>query len=72
MMQFLMKKKCLIIKYAILFLCPLFYRPYDVASYEEEIDEDDVLDEEGRARLKLKVNIDNKLTVQSRYENYML
>lgn len=30
-------------------------RPYDVATYEEEIDEDDVLDEEGRARLKLKV-----------------
>jgi hypothetical protein len=66
MMQFLMKKKCLIIKYTIWFLCSLFYRPYDVASYEEEIDEDDVLDEEGRARLKLKVNIiDNKLIVQS-------
>ncbi|GIY82158.1 RNA polymerase-associated protein LEO1, partial [Caerostris extrusa] len=30
-------------------------RPYDPAWYEDEIDEDEVLDEEGRARLKLKV-----------------
>lgn len=30
-------------------------RPYDPTSYEDEIDEDEVLDEEGRARLKLKV-----------------
>ena len=30
-------------------------RPYDPAFYEDEIDEDEVLDEEGRARLKLKV-----------------
>lgn len=30
-------------------------RPYDTTTYEDEIDEDEVLDEEGRARLKLKV-----------------
>ncbi|GFV61660.1 RNA polymerase-associated protein LEO1 [Trichonephila clavipes] len=30
-------------------------RPYDPTWYEDEIDEDEVLDEEGRARLKLKV-----------------
>ncbi|XP_035216363.1 RNA polymerase-associated protein LEO1-like [Stegodyphus dumicola] len=30
-------------------------RPYDPQWYEDEIDEDEVLDEEGRARLKLKV-----------------
>ena len=30
-------------------------RPYDPNFYEDEIDEDEVLDEEGRARLKLKV-----------------
>lgn len=30
-------------------------RPYDNQTYEDEIDEDEVLDEEGRARLKLKV-----------------
>jgi len=33
----------------------LFYRPFDPALYEDEIDEDDVMDEEGRTRLKLKV-----------------
>ena len=30
-------------------------RPFDAATYEDEIDEDEVMDEEGRARLKLKV-----------------
>lgn len=30
-------------------------KPFDSAFYEDEIDEDDVLDDEGRARLKLKV-----------------
>ncbi|XP_065053501.1 RNA polymerase-associated protein LEO1-like [Rhopilema esculentum] len=30
-------------------------KPFDSAFYEDEIDEDEVLDEEGRARLKLKV-----------------
>lgn len=30
-------------------------RPFDSATYEDEIDEDEVLDEEGRTRLKLKV-----------------
>ncbi|XP_052800320.1 RNA polymerase-associated protein LEO1-like [Mya arenaria] len=30
-------------------------RPFDLATYEDEIDEDDVLDEEGRTRMKLKV-----------------
>ena len=33
------------------------FRPYDPVTYEDEIDEDEVLDEEGRARLKLKVSI---------------
>ena len=30
-------------------------RPFDAETYEDDIDDDDVLDEEGRARLKLKV-----------------
>lgn len=30
-------------------------RPFDASTYEDEIDEDEVMDEEGRARLKLKV-----------------
>ena len=30
-------------------------RPFDPAVYEDEIEEDDLLDEEGRTRLKLKV-----------------
>ncbi|KAL0269741.1 UNVERIFIED_CONTAM: hypothetical protein PYX00_007376 [Menopon gallinae] len=30
-------------------------RPFDQANYEDEIDEEETLDEEGRARLKLKV-----------------
>lgn len=30
-------------------------RPFDGATYEDEIDEDELLDEEGRARMKLKV-----------------
>ena len=36
----------------IVFVC----RPYDAATYEDEVDDDDVMDEEGRTRLKLKVN----------------
>jgi len=30
-------------------------RPFDPEQYETEIDDDEVMDEEGRARLKLKV-----------------
>ena len=30
-------------------------KPFDPALYEDEMEEDEVLDEEGRARLKLKV-----------------
>lgn len=30
-------------------------RPFDQDHYEDEFDEDDLLDEEGRARLKLRV-----------------
>ena len=30
-------------------------RPFDAVNYEDEIDEDEVLDEEGRTRTKLKV-----------------
>ena len=32
-----------------------FVRPFDPATYEDEGDEDEVLDEEGRARTKLRV-----------------
>ena len=38
--------------FTIIFVC----RPFDSAFYEDEIDEDEVLDEEGRTRLKLKVS----------------
>lgn len=31
-------------------------RPFDPNYYEDELDEDEVLDEEGRTRLKLKVS----------------
>ena len=31
-------------------------RPFDEVTYEDEIDEDEVLDEEGRTRMKLKVS----------------
>lgn len=31
-------------------------KPFDSALYEDDIEEDEILDEEGRARLKLKVN----------------
>lgn len=30
-------------------------RPFDPNFYEDELDEDEILDEEGRTRLKLKV-----------------
>ena len=30
-------------------------RPFDPAMYEDEVEDDELLDEEGRARLKLKV-----------------
>ena len=30
-------------------------KPFDPALYEDEMEEDEVLDEEGRARMKLKV-----------------
>lgn len=33
----------------------VWYRPFDADLYEDEGDEDEILDEEGRARLKLKV-----------------
>ena len=32
-----------------------FLRPFDPEKYEDEIEDEDSLDEEGRARLKLKV-----------------
>ena len=32
-------------------------KPFDPALYEDEMEEDEVLDEEGRARLKLKVQV---------------
>ena len=32
-------------------------KPFDPALYEDELEEDEVLDEEGRARLKLKVHV---------------
>jgi len=39
--------------------CKLFTRwlcrPFDAATYEDEVDDDEVMDEEGRTRLKLKV-----------------
>ena len=51
-------------------------RPYDPSFYEDEIDEDEVLDEEGRARLKLKVEntirwrqIADQLTGEERKES---
>ena len=31
-------------------------KPFDAALYEDEVEDDEVLDEEGNARLKLKVN----------------
>ena len=38
---------------------PLPHRPFDPALYEDEVeDENEILDEEGRARLKLKVSPD--------------
>ena len=32
-------------------------KPFDPSSFEDEMEEDEVLDEEGRARLKLKVSL---------------
>lgn len=32
-----------------------FFRPFDPEKYEDEIEDEDSLDEEGRQRLKLKV-----------------
>jgi len=38
-------------------MLPMFmFRPFDAATYEDEVDDDDVMDEEGRTRLKLKVD----------------
>ena len=39
-------------------------RPFDAATYEDEVDDDDVMDEEGRTRLKLKV-VNNALCLTS-------
>ena len=39
-----------------LFTLLLSCRPFDPELYEDEGEDDDVLDEEGRARLKLKVH----------------
>lgn len=38
-------------------------RPFDAATYEDEVDDDEIMDEEGRTRLKLKV----ENTVRWRY-----
>lgn len=35
-------------------LC-VFYRPFDPQYYEDEFEDEEMLDEEGRTRLKLKV-----------------
>ncbi len=32
-------------------------KPFDSAFFEDEVDEDDIQDEEGRSRLKLKVSL---------------
>ena len=45
-------------------------RPFDPNSYEDEIDEDEVMDEEGRARLKLKV--ENTIRSVFRFEVHVL
>ena len=39
-----------------LFVCFSVCRPFDAATYEDEVDDDDIMDEEGRTRLKLKVS----------------
>ena len=36
-------------------VCSSVCRPYDSATYEDELDDDEVIDEEGKMRLKLKV-----------------
>lgn len=38
-------------------------KPFDPMNYEDEVEEDEVLDEEGRARLKLRVRITIQLDV---------
>lgn len=42
-------------------------RPFDHETYEDEIDEEETLDEEGRARLKLKV--ENTLRWKESFSN---
>ena len=42
-----------------------FCRPYDPLTYEDEVDDEDVMDEEGRTRLRLKV-IRSMMTKKSR------
>lgn len=37
------------------FLCFFLYRPFDPQYYEDEFEDEEMLDEEGRTRLKLKV-----------------
>lgn len=37
------------------FLCIFEFRPFNSVNYEDEFSDDEVLDEEGRARLKLRV-----------------
>ena len=44
----------------------MFYRPFDPVTYEDEIDEDEVLDEEGRTRMKLKVGLETGMSITIR------
>lgn len=37
------------------FLFSLYFRPFDPQYYEDEFEDEEMLDEEGRTRLKLKV-----------------
>lgn len=47
-------------------------KPFDAGLYEDEIEEDEILDEEGRARLKLKVqfffSLKNKNYVRFKFQ----
>ena len=43
-------------------------KPFVASHYEDEIEEDEVLDEEGRARMKLRVRV----SIYSRLQNYAI
>lgn len=51
------------------FLFSLYFRPFDPQYYEDEFEDEEMLDEEGRTRLKLKVRSPSFLPFSTKWNH---